>query len=95
MSARLRKKEHDRRILGRLNSIQLRGRSTEEPRVHAWRALKPDIMRVFRNSRASAWDWFISPAIALDNESPMELAIAGNLQLVRDYLTKLEYGVYI
>lgn len=52
-------------------------------------------MRVFGNNRAMAWEWFISPAMALDNKSPMDLVVQGNLQLVREYLIRLEHGVYI
>ena len=51
-------------------------------------------MRVFGNDRAAAWEWFISSAMALDNKSPIDLVVSGNLRLVREYLIRLEYGVY-
>jgi putative toxin-antitoxin system antitoxin component (TIGR02293 family) len=63
--------------------------------MQGWRAIKRDAARVFGNNSAMAWEWFVSPAITLDNKSPMDLASAGNLQLVRDYLVRLEYGVYM
>lgn len=95
MSARLRKREHDRRVLRQSNLIQLRRNPAKQSRVYFWRAIQRDMMRVFGNNREMAWEWFINPAMALDNKSPMHLLVEGNLQQIRDYLIRLEYGVYM
>ena len=94
VSVRSRKKEHYRRIRGRSDSVQLQTRSKKQCYVPGWRIIRPEVMRVFGGNRAMAWEWFISRAIALDNRSPMELVVAGNVQLVRDHLIRLEYGTY-
>jgi len=95
VSARSRKKEHYCRILGRSKLVQSHGRSAKKCYIRAWRVIKRDVMRLFGNNRAMAWEWFISPAMALDNKSPMDLVVEGNLNLVREYLIRLEYGVYM
>lgn len=51
-------------------------------------------MRLFGGDRVIAGAWLTTPAIGLDMQSPMDLLAAGNLQLIQDYLIRLEYGVY-
>jgi putative toxin-antitoxin system antitoxin component (TIGR02293 family) len=94
MSARSRKKGLYRRLFGRSDSDQLHTGSTKTYRIESWLAIKPDAMRVFGKNSAMAWEWFITPAIALDNKRPIDLVVAGNLQIVRDHLIRLEHGVY-
>ena len=95
MSVRSRKREHYRRILGRSNSVLLQSRSAKKCCIQGWKAIRRDVRRVFGADSAMAWEWFITPAMALNNQSPVDLVVAGDLQLVRDHLTKLEYGVYM
>jgi putative toxin-antitoxin system antitoxin component (TIGR02293 family) len=50
--------------------------------------------RVFGDQEA-AERWFLEPAIALDNRRPIELVkTAPGAQLVKELLTRVEYGVY-
>jgi putative toxin-antitoxin system antitoxin component (TIGR02293 family) len=46
-------------------------------------------------SQAEAEQWLERPAMALDRRRPIELlATPAGLQLLEDYLLRLEYGVY-
>lgn len=46
-------------------------------------------------SQAEAEQWLERPAIGLDQRRPIELlATPAGVELVEDYLTRLEYGVY-
>lgn len=60
----------------------------------SWRAIESDLMPLFGNNFSAAWYWFNTPAIALNNDRPVDLVTAGQIETVRDYLTRLEYGVY-
>jgi putative toxin-antitoxin system antitoxin component (TIGR02293 family) len=46
-------------------------------------------------SRAAAEQWLEQPAIGLDHRRPIDLmATPAGLELVEDYLGRIEYGVY-
>jgi putative toxin-antitoxin system antitoxin component (TIGR02293 family) len=46
-------------------------------------------------SRAAAGQWLAQPAIGLDHRRPIDLmATPAGLELVEDYLGRIEYGVY-
>lgn len=46
-------------------------------------------------SKAEAETWLKSPAIELDQRRPIDLlSTAAGLEVVEDYLTRIEYGVY-
>jgi len=62
--------------------------------IENWFAIEPAVMRLFGGDRVIAGAWLTTPAIGLDMQSPMDLLAAGNLQLIQDYLIRLEYGVY-
>ena len=94
MNARSRKKTLCRKLSKKFNSDQLREESTGDCCVKGWRTIKPDLMRLFGNDFAMARKWFITPAIALDNIRPRDLIAAGKLQIVREHLIRLQYGVY-
>jgi putative toxin-antitoxin system antitoxin component (TIGR02293 family) len=50
--------------------------------------------RVFGDQEA-AERWFLEPAIGLDHRRPIDLVrTAPGAQLVKDFLTRMEYGVY-
>lgn len=95
MSVRSRKKEiywgaTRRRIPNRILRKLRVGNVTE-----VWNAIEASVMRMFGGDIAIAWDWFNAPAIALNGLRPLDLVAEGNAELLRDYLIRLEYGVYI
>jgi putative toxin-antitoxin system antitoxin component (TIGR02293 family) len=46
-------------------------------------------------SRAAAGQWLEQPAIGLEQRRPIDLmATPAGLELVEDYLGRIEYGVY-
>ena len=46
-------------------------------------------------TRALAEEWIVKPALGLDGEAPINLiANAVGYELVSDFLTRMEYGVY-
>jgi uncharacterized protein (DUF2384 family) len=92
MSARLRKKKLYRRISNTFDQMLCCLRKKRHGR--GWHLIQHDAMRAFGNDRLSALIWFITPAIALDGSRPADLVATGNLQLVQEHLTRLEYGVY-
>jgi len=47
-------------------------------------------------SRAEAEAWLSAPAIGLDQRRPIDLlSTAVGVEAVEDYLTRIEYGVYV
>jgi uncharacterized protein (DUF2384 family) len=94
MSARLRKKKLYRKVF---NGIVFDQRLTDlmmSESADEWHAIESDVMNLFGNDRKAAWAWFITPAIALDGNRPVDLVANGNVQLVREHLIRLRYGVY-
>jgi putative toxin-antitoxin system antitoxin component (TIGR02293 family) len=68
--------------------------ATESSNVWRLADLITQAKRVFGNQEA-AERWFLDPALALDNRRPIDLAkTAPGAQLVKEVLTRLEYGVY-
>lgn|GEM_PF-342304 len=46
-------------------------------------------------SHAEAEEWLLKPALGLDGRKPIDLiATSSGAELVRDHLTRMEYGVY-
>ncbi|MGD9863515.1 MAG: antitoxin Xre/MbcA/ParS toxin-binding domain-containing protein [Pseudodonghicola sp.] len=46
-------------------------------------------------SQETAVDWMTRPAIGLDQRRPMDLiGTAAGVELVEDYLTRIDYGIY-
>ncbi|WP_368854520.1 antitoxin Xre/MbcA/ParS toxin-binding domain-containing protein [Massilia sp. Root335] len=52
-------------------------------------------MQVFGGDIATSLNWFKTPAIALNGMRPLDLVAEGNIESLRDYLIRLEFGVYI
>ncbi|WP_440968091.1 antitoxin Xre/MbcA/ParS toxin-binding domain-containing protein [Massilia sp. GER05] len=59
-----------------------------------WNAISPYVFRVFGNDYSAAWDWFTKPALAFNGMRPADLVQAGEVQLVREHLLRMEYCVY-
>ncbi len=55
--------------------------------------LLEDLVRVFEDKEL-ARKWFYNPSIGLNNESPYAWHRKGKTEEVRDYLGRIEYGVY-
>lgn len=55
--------------------------------------LLEDIIKVFGN-KETARNWFYEPSIGLNNESPYDWHKKGKTEELKDYLTRLEHGVY-
>ncbi|WP_082439654.1 antitoxin Xre/MbcA/ParS toxin-binding domain-containing protein [Massilia putida] len=59
-----------------------------------WHAIEPSIVRALGCDKRSALNWFIAPAIGLGGRRPVDLAKSANVQILLDYLTRVEFGVY-
>ncbi len=69
---------------------------TSEQSSNAWRfastLCKAEV--VFGNRRAAA-EWLLSPAIGLNREAPVDLLTTQpGYELVDDYLSRMEHGIY-
>lgn len=86
----------DIRTLHRRNPDGMRALSTEHG-SRAWRfaqiiAKASDILGTQEAGEA----WVLEPAIGLDNRRPIDLlASAAGAKAVKEYLTRVEYGVYM
>lgn len=68
--------------------------ATESSNVWRLADLITQATRVFGDQEA-AERWFLEPALALDNRRPIDLVkTAPGAQLVKELLTRMEYGVY-
>jgi putative toxin-antitoxin system antitoxin component (TIGR02293 family) len=94
MSARLRKKKLYRQAFNALVFEQMLDKLVMDENFEGWRVIESDVMRLFGNDRLAARVWFTTPAIGLDGNRPADLVASGNVEVVRDYLTRLQYGVY-
>ncbi|WP_370663933.1 antitoxin Xre/MbcA/ParS toxin-binding domain-containing protein [Massilia forsythiae] len=52
-------------------------------------------MRMFGGNLSIAQHWLNEPAIAFNGMRPLDLVAEGNIELLRDCLIRLEYGVYM
>lgn len=95
MSARLRKKKLYRNIFNVHRFKQPLAASMMRKYCKGWRVIEVDVLRLFGNDRLAAWNWFISPAIAFGGRRPADLVAAGSVQVVREHMIRLEYGVYV
>lgn len=59
-----------------------------------WRTFEQSIGRALGCDKRSAFDWFITPAIGLGGERPVDLVMSGRDQILLNYLTRVEFGVY-
>jgi len=91
---RLRKKKLYRQVFRALVLDQLLNKLIIDESLEGWRILEFDLMRLFGNDRLAAWVWFTTPAIALDGKRPADLMAAGDVEVVREHLVRLQYGVY-
>lgn len=62
--------------------------------IKGWHAIESDLMPLFGNNFSAAWNWLNTPASALNNNRPIDLVTAGQIEIVRNHLVRLEYGVY-
>lgn len=60
-----------------------------------WNTIGASVMQVFGGDIATSLNWFKKPAIALNGMRPLDLVAEGNIESLRDYLIRLEFGVYI
>lgn len=94
MGARSRKREIYRNMYDQSYLDQLPHDAELKSIIEGWCEIRPDVMRIFGGDFSLAWCWFITPAIALDSRPPMGLVAMGELQILKVYLTRLEYCVY-
>jgi uncharacterized protein (DUF2384 family) len=94
MRTRLRKKKLYRQVFRALVLDQLLNKLIIDESLEGWNMLEFDLMRLFGNDRLAAWVWFTTPAIALDGNRPADLMAAGDVEVVREHLVRLQYGVY-
>jgi hypothetical protein len=62
--------------------------------VSDWFATNPELVRAFGHNYTLAWEWFTTPAPALDNRRPIDLVASGRFEIVQDLLIRLDYCVY-
>ena len=75
-------------MLPRLSTLPRKRHPTE---IEQSRAKASDIF----GSQEEAERWLDSPAIGLNQHRPIDLlATPAGLEIVEDYLTRIEYGVY-
>jgi uncharacterized protein (DUF2384 family) len=95
MSMRSRKKEISWGVTRRRFSHQLKRTCGVGNATRVWNAIGVSVMRVFGGDLSIAWNWLNSPAIALNGMRPLDLVATGDIKSLREYLVRLEYGVYI
>ncbi len=95
MSARSRKRKVYRQALRTLSypdySLTDLIKNSE---IEGWNEINADVLQLFGNDFLAARNWFNTPAIGLDMKRPTDLIAAGQLQMVKTYLTRLKHGVY-
>lgn len=94
MDARSRKILLYRRLFRASAQNTLAGKIAIAGDVKNWQLIKPDLLRLFGNDCPAAWNWYVTPALALNGKRPADLVLRGDVTLVQDLLTRLEYGVY-
>jgi uncharacterized protein (DUF2384 family) len=94
MNAKFRKKQLYRQIFHTIAQDVLKADATVARDMRAWRSIERNLLRVFGNEYSAAWNWFISPAPALNGMRPANLVQNGNVRSVLEHLVRLEYCVY-
>ncbi|QJD99833.1 DUF2384 domain-containing protein [Massilia forsythiae] len=95
ISIRLRKKEIYRILAKRHTHKRLMRRLRTGNAARALDEIGQILMRMFGGNLSIAQHWLNEPAIAFNGMRPLDLVAEGNIELLRDCLIRLEYGVYM
>jgi uncharacterized protein (DUF2384 family) len=94
MNTRSRKKVLYRRLFRTFAQNTLAAKTSIAGDLKNWHLVKSHLLRVFGNDYPAAWHWYVNPVLALDGKRPVDLVLGGDVTLVQELLTRLEYGVY-